>query len=122
MTNKLDRPSIIYRVMIVRAPKSVGPVLTSHSNLDPFEDTQLDNVGNALLHKIDTDRGFKAYYDKIHRHEVGCNLTGGAAKECHIMKRIWLKRKNARPIIFNSNAATIVNSPLMLYIYLFAAE
>ncbi len=37
-------------------------------------------------------------------------------KEAHSLVSIWLKRKDARPIVYNQGTNNIINSPLLLYI------
>jgi hypothetical protein len=38
------------------------------------------------------------------------------AKEAHSLVNIWLKRKDARPIVYNQGTNNIINIPLLLYI------
>ena len=118
LANKLDRMSLMYRVMILRMPKSIGATLTTSSNVDPYQAPQLGANGNRMCLPIDTDRGIKAYYDRIHTVYGGSNYSVSAQsdKEYHKLVKIHLRRKNAREIVFDSAAQNIVNSPLALYV------
>ena len=118
LANKLDRPNLMYRVLVVRMPKSIGATLTTSSNVDLFQAPQLGAVGNRIVLPIDTDRGMKAYYDRTFTTNVGFSYDNVNSRglEVHKKVNIHLRRKNAREIIFDSAAQNIVNSPLALYV------
>jgi hypothetical protein len=43
-------------------------------------------------------------------------------KEAHSLVNIWLKSKDARPIVYNQGTNNIINNPLLLYIMNFTAH
>ena len=51
---------------------------------------------------------------------AGFHATAGSitatGNEAHSLVNIWLKRKDARPIVYNQGTTNIINSPLLLYI------
>ena len=118
LANKLDRPNIMYRIMIVRMPKSIGATVTTSNNVDPFQSSQLGATGNRMITPLDKDRGVKAYYDRVFTTNVGFSYDNINSRglEVHKLVNIRLRRKNAREIIYDSAAQNIVNSPLLLYV------
>jgi hypothetical protein len=121
LANKLDRPNIHYRIIIFRLPKALGGATTGPATVDIWDQTQLGATGNKLLLKVDTDRGFKPLYDKIVRAESGfsaripVSTTQGA--EYHVMKKIWLRNKRAKDIVYDSATnLQIVNNPIAMMI------
>lgn len=118
LANKLDRPNVIYRVMIVRMPKAIGGTVTAYNNVYPFQTVDQGAVGNHLMLPLDKDKGIKAYYDRLHYVERGISQKnpGGAGLESHKTVSLWIKKKNSRPVIYSGGANVIVNSPLLLYV------
>lgn len=123
MANKLDRPNLMYRVIVCTIPKTLGGVVSTYNNVDLFDTTQLGATGNRLILNLDRDRGVKALYDKVFSAQPGiagnynAAAGAGAGKEYHILKKLWIKRKSSRPIQFDStNAQQIVNNPLYVYV------
>lgn len=121
LTNKLDRPNIIYRIIVLRLPKAVGGATTGPATQDIFDTAQLDSVGNKLLLKIDNDRGFKALYDRCVRVEQGFSaripVSSTIGAETHVLKKLWLRNKKARDITYDSTTTKqIVNNPIALYV------
>jgi hypothetical protein len=107
IANKLDRPNIMYRVMVLRMPKSIGAQLTNSSNVDLFQAPQLGANGNRMCLPLDQDRGIKAYYDRTFNLQTGLSgvLSGsitGFPKESHKLIKIHLRRKQSREIVFDS--------------------
>jgi hypothetical protein len=49
MANKADRPNLMYRIMVVRMPKSIGGTVTDYQNVYPFETVNQGAVGNAVV-------------------------------------------------------------------------
>ena len=79
-------------------------------------------VGNLCRHPT-TDLGYKFFYDRVIRNELGQTNTGaeqgsfsGYMRRGHKFLKIWIKRKKASKIIYNNSAsgvvAEIVNKPL----------
>ena len=115
LANKLDRPNIMYRIMVVRMPKAIGTTSTTSSNVYPFQAAQLGGTGNSMILPLDHDRGVRAYYDRVVNLQIGKTQAGSNDKEIHKLVRISLRRKS-NVITFDSAAQNIVNSPLALYI------
>ncbi len=66
----------------------------------------------------DHDKGVKFLYDKIHRLDssfVAARAAGGMVKEPTKVIRIWIKRKRANKIKWDTNGNTLVNKPLAVY-------
>lgn len=115
--NKDDSPNVMYRVLIVRAPKAIAGFATTF-DIDPFQTVNLGANNNKLQLPVDQDRGFRALYDRVISLEKGTSGTAaGVNKECHKQIKIWIKRKNPKPIVYNAGAAQdIANNPLLFYI------
>ena len=76
LANKLDRPNVMYRVIVMRCPKSFGTTITNYNNLYPFQLSQVGTTGNCMVLPVDYDKGFKPYYDRVFNTQVGfsnCN-------------------------------------------------
>lgn len=119
LANKLDRPNIMYRIIVARLPKSIGASLISSSNLYLFQGAQTGFTGNTMILPCDHDKGVKPYYDRVINVQYGfSSLPNGSngGKELHKYIRLKIKRKSSSNIIFDSTAQNIVNSPLALYI------
>lgn len=118
LANKADRPNILYRVIVARLPKIYGGSATSGTNLDLFRADNLSSNGNTLCGMIDNEKGIRAYYDRVFSNEIGFTTTAGSGvsnRECHKFLRIKIKRKGARPIVYESGGG-IVNNPVAIYV------
>jgi hypothetical protein len=113
IATKQDRPNLMYRVMVLRMPKSIGATITTRSNVYPFQLSQLGASGNTMILPLDTDRGVKAYYDRVFTTNLA--VTGNG-RESHMLVKINLLRKESRDIVYDSATQNIVNSPLLLYV------
>jgi len=123
--NKSDRPNVMYRVIILRCPKVVTGSTTSYNNLYPFQTADLGSNGNQMIMPLDKDRGFKAFYDKTFNLQLGNSssevpILGYVGKECHMVKKFWIKSKG-RAIQYDPGAGagvlySIVNNPLLVYV------
>lgn len=106
LANKLDRPNIIYRVIIGTVPQVQNVTAVNANNIDWFQTANTGATGNRLILPLDTDAGFKTFYDKIFRNEAGfsSSVVGGnwVQRECHKFVKIWIRRKNARPIVYDN--------------------
>lgn len=118
ISNKLDRPNVMYRIMIVRIPKSVAGTATSIATVDVWDQTQLGAVGNKMLMKVDNDRGFKCLYDRVINNRAGVSNAGSTAlKEFSFYKKLWIRNRKARDIIYDSTTSEqIVNNPIILMV------
>ena len=116
IANKLERPNIMYRIIIARAPKSLQGSLTTYQAY-PFQTANLGSTGNNMLLPMDSDRGFKALYDRIYNTNHGLTqFSAVSGRECHMYKKLWIKRKNSRPIVYDGSGTFIVNNPLLIWI------
>lgn len=107
LANKLDRPNIMYRVVIGTVPQVQNVTAVNANNIDWTQTANTGATGNRLILPMDTDAGFKTFYDRIFTLNVpGLNTatTGGAvfSREAHKHVKIWIKRKNARPIVYDN--------------------
>lgn len=124
--NKLDRPNVMYRVIIARVPKNITGTTTTASNVYPFTDVNLGSGANQLILPLDKDRGIKPFYDKVFNLQLGTSnvtvpILGYAGKEAHMVKRFWIKSKGSRPISYDPASAigsigAILNNPLMVWV------
>lgn len=115
LENVLDRPNVHWRIIIGCAPKqrSDGTV----STYDNLEILDAGSNGNLVRH-TSNDLGYKIFYDKVFKNEQGIStvpLGGTGGKRAHKFVKIWIRRKKANKIIFNSAAsgvqANIINKP-----------
>ena len=115
LTNKGDRPNLMYHVMVLHMLKAIGRTVTTYNNTFPFQTSQVGTTGNNMILLLDQHHGIKTYYDKVITLDHG-SVSSGFLKEKHTMLKIWLKCKNARPVVYNQDTANIVNRPLLLYV------
>lgn len=112
LSNKHDRPNVTYRVVIGILPKiNQDNVITSATNC------QWQVVyTNALLGRTNKDLGVKILYERYIRNITPWGYINGPTqtKECSRYKKIWIKRKRARPIVYNDTTQVIVNKPVFL--------
>jgi len=123
--NKSDRPNVMFRVIICRAPKIVTGAATTYNSMYPFQPANLGATGNQMILPLDKDRGIKAFYDKTFNLQLGTSnvevpILGYVGKELHMVKKFWIKSKG-RPIQFDPAAgvgtnSTIANNPLLVYV------
>lgn len=112
ISNKQDRMDVMYRVMVLRLPRTTETgAVTTFNNLRIFNAAQLGNTGNKMILPVDKDMGIKALYDRVFSIK-GNVLT----KEYHRYIKLWIKRKRSRTIVFNNAQQTIVNNPLAVYV------
>ena len=119
MANKLDRPNVLYRVIVAVLPKTYNGVTVTAGSIDIGRTFQTGTNGNYLTMPIDVEKGIKVLYDKVFRNELGIStvplgLTGG--KECHIFKKLWIKRKRSSKIQWEPVGTEITNKPLAVYV------
>lgn len=114
LENIQDRPNVHYRVMIGAAPKQRSDgTATAYNNLELLD--MGGATGNLCRHPT-TDLGYKLFYDRVFKNEIGFSAVQGVEKRAHLFKKIWIRRKKAGKIIYNNSAsgvvAEIVNKPL----------
>lgn len=119
MANKLDRPNVMYRVMVLVLPKTYNNARVTAGSIDIAAPIWTGGGnGNYMCLPIDTEKGIKVLYDRVFSNEKGSsNILPGTNKECHIFKKLWIKRrKGSSAIRFESNGAQdILNKPLAVY-------
>lgn len=118
LANKIDRPNVQYRIIVARLPKIYNGSITTLS-FDPFQAANAGTCGNLQLLPADKDKGVKFYYDRIHRmpSQQFSNIDGpGTKKEITKTVKLWIKRKRAGKIRFDTNGNTLVNSPVAIYV------
>jgi hypothetical protein len=120
LANKLDRPNVMYRIIICKVPKTVNNTVVNSNNIYPFQLSQLGACGNTMLLPLDSDRGFKAYYDKTFNVNTGNSsaIVSGAAvgKQSHKKISITLSRKSQSLVTYDTATQNITNNPLLMYI------
>lgn len=118
MANKLDRPNVLYRVIVAILPKQYNGLSVSAGSIDIGRSFQQGANGNYITMPIDVEKGIKVLYDKVHRNELGfCHAnSGNSAKECHIFKKLWIKRKRSSKISWEPVGVEITNKPLAVYV------
>lgn len=117
MANKQDRPNLLYRVLVLVMPKSYNGIAVTGGSMDIGTPFQNGANGNYMTMPIDTEKGIKVLYDKVFRNELGnCNTGTGVMKECHLFKKLWIKRKRSNNIMFDTAGVEIINKPLNIYV------
>lgn len=99
LSNKSDRPNVMYRVMIVSVPVEYASV-TSPSNL--FK----NDVGNKMLDPVDTDR-YTVIYHRVFNPAAGdfSLETGATNKEHSRLVSVYIPLKNRR-IKYNTDGGS----------------
>lgn len=122
LANKLDRPNLMYRIIICTMPKTVSSVIVSSNNIQIFQAADLGSSNNHMIDPIDADKGVRCLYDRVHNVQVGFSANGNAAlgagsgRESHKLVKLWIKRKRARNIVFDSTGSIISENPLLFYV------
>lgn len=126
IANKLDRPNVMYRVSVCILPKTFNNARVTSGSIDPMVPVFAGGgVGNNIALFYDIEKGIKVLYDRVFSNEKGVSniqyAAGGLRPagnlECHIFKKLWIKRKRSSTIKFESNAnQDIVNKPLAVYV------
>lgn len=116
LASKADRPNTMYRIIVARLPKEYdGTIVTAQWN--PFQSSP---TLNSMILAADKDKGVKFLYDRLIRMsgtQYAGNQSGNwSSREYTRVKRMWIRRKNSRPIIFNQNLQKIVNNPIAVYV------
>lgn len=123
MANKLDRPNVMYRVLVLIMPKTYNSVGVTAGSVDIGATFQNGANGNYLTMPIDTEKGIKVLYDKVIRNEIGFSAYASTTAagdqnsvECHLFKKLWIKRKRSRDVAWETAGVEIVNKPLNIYV------
>jgi len=126
MANKLDRPNVIYRIMVVVLSRSIGGIIPAYNNVDLFKATDVGTNNTTIIAECDPDKVKKVLYDKLVRNEagvsaasVGTEITPSAnfkGKEKHAVKKLWIKAKNQRKIVYNAGSNAHQNNYMAVYV------
>lgn len=116
LANKVDRPCLMYRVIVARVPKIYNGTVITNGNLDLFRPDDVGSNGNTMCGMIDNEKGIRAYYDRVFTINGNAQWGGGwSLREYHKLIRIKIKRKSSRPILYDVNGG-IVNNPIGIYV------
>jgi len=117
LANKLDRPNVMYRIIVCRTPKTMSGTIVSWLNCPIFDGPALGVTTCKMILPLDKDKGVRAYYDRVINVQTGQSATLTANKESHKLVKLWIKRKGSKNIIYdNTTANTIANNPLSLFV------
>jgi len=117
LANKNDRPNTQYRVIVATLPKVFNGSITT-ARFDPFQRANQGTCENTMLLPADHDKGVKFLYDRVLRPSTQQQVVGlaGTNKEQTKTVKLWIKRKRAREIVFDTTSADIINKPLAIYV------
>lgn len=115
LENDATRPNVHYRVILGTAPKQLLDGSSStYNNLQIME----GNGGNLIRH-VNTDPGYKIFYDRVFSKEPGVSTTFDVGnKRCHLFKKIWVRSKKGAKILYNTAEQGVVskiqNKPIFM--------
>lgn len=119
LANKSDRPNIIYRIIVAKIPKTIAGTLITGTNIDLFRADHLGTNGNTICGFINSEKGIRAYYDRIISVEgrpgqrvVSADTFYGA--ETHRFVKFVIKRKRSNTLLYNGN--DLVNNPIGIWV------
>lgn len=122
LANKVDRPNIMYRILIMVYPKTWNNARVTNGSIDPMLTVTNGSNGNYMCLPVDTEKGIKVLYDKIYNVNSGFNANAtfpvGSAtltgREAHFFKKIWIKSKKGNVLKYESNGAQdMLNKPMV---------
>lgn len=126
LANKADRPNVIYRVMVVVLARTIGgTTVPAYNNVDLFKATDVGTNNTTIIAEHDPDKVKKVLYDKLVRNEgyaqasTGTEVAPGAnfkGKEKHAIKRLWIKPKKQRRIVYNAGTNAHQNNYMAVYV------
>lgn len=126
MANKWDRPNILYRVVVCILPRMYNASVVASGSIDIGSAVNTGVNGCYITLPIDTTKGIKVLYDKVFRNEAGLSATSSSnvfgagwgiyGKECHIFKKLWIKRKRANKIKYARATGEVENKFLAVYV------
>lgn len=118
LQNSTERPNIHWRVIVAVLPKVFNGQITTSQFGNTFQIPNQGIANNTLLLPADHDAGVKFLYDRIHKPAnafVAARAAGGLTVQASKVVKLWIKRKRANPIVFDTTNSTIVNKPLAIY-------
>jgi len=119
LASKSDRPNQMYRIIVARIPKAINGVLSTASNVDLFKADHVGGNGNTLCGFIDSEKGIRAYYDRIcgteGRPGTKYGATGLNGAETHLYRKFVIRKKKTRPIAYEATGQ-VINNPIGIYV------
>lgn len=121
VANKLDRPNVMYRIIAGIFPKYYAGTAFNGSNLTLYPAPNAGADGNNMSTMVDSEKGIKVLYDRIHNVNAGYSGNAntaplaGAGKEAHKMIKIYIKRSKSRQLVYDVNGA-LVNNIFAMYV------
>lgn len=112
LANKADRMDILYRVIICVLPRAIGNTYTLYNNVDLFQAMDQGTNNSTITAMVDMEKCKKVLVDRTYHLQ---NATGFDTKEVHMLKKFWIKAKNARAIKYTS-AGAHANNLLGVYV------
>lgn len=115
--NKLDRPNLTYRIVVLEVPKYYNGAGTNSQ----FDWRDTTGSLNSLLAFMKPDTGIKVLYDKIVKNEAHfsaapATLAGDQdGKECHIVHQFYVRANSRNKLIWDVQNQ-LINKPWALYI------
>ena len=125
MANKQDRPNIIYRIIVVVLARQINGTIPTYNNVDLFKATDVGTNNTTIIAEFDRDKVKKVLYDKLVRNEGLAQSSTGSAlfpsanfrgRERHCVKKLWIKAKQQRNIVYNSGTNVHQNNFMALYV------
>lgn len=126
IANKLDRPNVMYRLIVCILPKTYNNARVTIGSLDIGEGVNAGGaVGNYMVLPMDTEKGIKVLYDRVFNLQTGVSnisyaqggLRPAGNLECHMYKKLWIKSKKNQRLRFESNGnQDIINKPMAVYL------
>jgi len=124
MANKLDRPNILYRLVVCVLPRMYNASVTNAGSLDLGVSPNTGTNGNYCCLPVDTTKGIKVLYDKVLRNEMGVSQSAAGdnmtsyvfRKECHLFKKLFIKRSKNNKIKYTRQTQEIENKFIAVYL------
>lgn len=121
LANKLDRPNVLYRIIVAILPKVYNNTVTTVGNFDLFAVMNAGTSNSTIASVIDREKGIKVLYDRVISNEKGFSAyatgVGGDqdGREAHKLVKLWITRKRSKLIKYDS-IGNVLNNPLAVYV------
>lgn len=120
LANKLDRPNIHYRIVLVTLPRNVNGTIPNGSNIDLFPIVDSGSMASTLIAPLDMEKITKVWIDRVVKVEMGNSeaISGGASvgKESHRVFTRWIPMRKSRHIQYDNNGGNTRNNIMHLYV------
>jgi len=123
LANKLDRPNLMYRILVVILPRTCGNTVPAYNTIDLFKSVDVGTNNNTVISQVNGEYVLKVLYDKIVRAQsgvsglLGSGLNSDIRKECHFVKKLWIKAgKGQRTINYLDGGNIHNNNYLAVYV------